>query len=98
MKRWRITDYEFVKGWFQHTIKKRSRKIKKISVLRLDGDLYESTLIPLQYLYPKLSKGGILIIDDWNLAGCQKAFFKYFLEHKQPTKVFEFGNPIYFQK
>jgi len=98
MKRWGITDYEFVKGWFQNTIKKKARKIKKISVLRLDGDLYESTLIPLQYLYPKLSKGGILIIDDWNLKGCQQAFFNYFLEHKQPTKVFECGNPVYFQK
>lgn len=98
MERWGIKDYEFIKGWFQHTIKKKARKIKKIAVLRLDGDLYESTLIPLQYLYPKLSKGGILIIDDWNLKGCQQAFFNYFLEHKTPETILECGNPKYFMK
>jgi hypothetical protein len=69
---------EFVKGWFQHTLKSTVEQMGKISVLRLDGDLYESTLICLKYLYPKVSKGGIVIIDDYALAGCQAAVKQYF--------------------
>ena len=39
--------------------------IKKIAILRLDGDMYESTMDALNNLYPKLSIGGYLIIDDY---------------------------------
>ena len=53
-----------------------------ISILRLDGDLYESTLIPLKFLYDKVVDGGIIIIDDWNLDGCKKAV-KKFIHHKK---------------
>lgn len=55
---------EFVKGWFKDTMP--TNTIDKISVLRLDGDMYESTIDPLEYLYPKLSAGGYCIIDDYN--------------------------------
>lgn len=54
---------EFVKGWFRDTMP--VNKIQNISVLRLDGDMYESTIDPLEYLYPKLSSGGYCIIDDY---------------------------------
>jgi O-methyltransferase len=54
---------EFVKGWFKDTMP--NNKVKTISVLRLDGDMYESTIEPLEFLYPKLSKGGYCIIDDY---------------------------------
>jgi O-methyltransferase len=54
---------EFVKGWFKDTMP--DNKIKTISVLRLDGDMYESTIEPLEFLYPKISKGGYCIIDDY---------------------------------
>lgn len=77
-ERWGLTNYELVKGWFQDTVIHDDRRPYLISVLRLDGDLYESTKICLEYLYPRLSKGGILIIDDWQLEGCQKAFYDYF--------------------
>ncbi len=40
--------------------------IGKIAILRLDGDLYESTIQPLQYLYDKVSLGGWTIIDDYH--------------------------------
>lgn len=55
---------EFVKGWFKDTMPNNA--IENISVLRLDGDMYESTIDPLEYLYPKLSSGGYCIIDDYN--------------------------------
>lgn len=97
MERWGIKDYHFVKGWFENSLP--NYESGQISVLRLDGDLYDSTYIPLKYLWPKLSKGGFLIIDDWNLSGCRKAVYDYFFETKEePTELFQFGNPKYFQK
>lgn len=95
MVRWGIENYEFVKGWFENTIPIFS--IDKISVLRLDGDLYDSTYVPLKYLWPKLSKGGYLIVDDWNLKGCRDAVHDYF-QGKLPQEVLRFDNPIYFKK
>jgi O-methyltransferase len=77
-----ISNLRLVKGWFQDTIKKESENIEEIAMLRLDGDLYESTKIPLQYLYNKVSKGGIIIIDDWNLEGCKKAI-REVIHHKK---------------
>jgi O-methyltransferase len=46
----------FVKGWFRETLP--NIPIARLAVLRLDGDLYESTLDALRYLYPKMSVGG----------------------------------------
>jgi hypothetical protein len=62
----------FLKGWFKDTLPKA--KIKKLSLIRADGDMYESTLDILINLYPKLSKGGYVIIDDYNeMASCKQA-------------------------
>lgn len=61
----------FLKGWFRETLP--TAPIKQLSVLRLDGDMYESTRDALTYLYPKLSRGGYVIIDDYALSGCHKA-------------------------
>ncbi len=61
----------FLKGWFQDTLP--SAPIDKLAVLRLDGDMYGSTMVALENLYPKLSKGGFCIVDDYGLTGCQKA-------------------------
>ena len=53
----------FLKGLFSRTLPKAP--ITTIAVLRLDGDLYESTMDALINLYPKLSEGGYIIIDDY---------------------------------
>jgi O-methyltransferase len=73
-----IDNVEFVKGWFQNTLPEFDRQIEKISILRLDGDLHESTLVCLNHLYPKVSKGGVVIIDDYALEGCRVAVKQYF--------------------
>lgn len=52
--------------------------LKKIALLRLDGDLYESTRIPLEHLYPLVSPGGYIIVDDFNLSGARRATVEYF--------------------
>jgi len=90
-----LDDFIFIKGWFQHTLP--SNTIDKISLLRLDGDLYESTKVCLEYLYPKLSVGGILIIDDWNLDGCVLACEEYFKKNNiKFAESWQLGNPKYF--
>jgi O-methyltransferase len=65
----------FLKGWFRDTLPKAP--IKELAVIRLDGDMYESTMDALSALYPKLSQGGYLIVDDYELPGCKQAVDDY---------------------
>lgn len=63
---------QFLVGWFSETLP--TAPVKRLAVLRLDGDLYESTMVALQALYPKVSAGGYVIIDDWGaIPACKKA-------------------------
>lgn len=94
-----------VKGWFQSTLgpyREVFQKIGGIALLRLDGDLYESTKVSLEQLFPLLNDGGILIVDDWNLTGCQKACREYFQSHSVCQIAPPYGNsadgPAYFLK
>lgn len=70
----------FLKGWFKDTLP--HAPMKKLALLRLDGDMYQSTIEALDNLYPKLSPGGFCIIDDYALAGCQKAVDDYRAQHQ----------------
>jgi O-methyltransferase len=54
---------KFLVGWFKDTLP--SAPIDKLSVMRLDGDMYESTWQAIEALYPKLSPGGYCIVDDF---------------------------------
>ena len=65
----------FLKGWFKDTLP--AAPIEQLAVLRLDGDMYESTMDALHALYDKLSPGGWVIVDDYVLAGCQKAIHDF---------------------
>ena len=66
----------FVKGYFQDTLS--SLDAEKFALIRLDGDLYESTYIALDALYPKLSPGGFAIVDDYGaVPACQAAVSDY---------------------
>ena len=60
----------FVKGWFKDTMP--SLEIP-VSVLRLDGDMWESTNDVLKYMYDRVSPGGYVIIDDYQLPSCRLA-------------------------
>ncbi|VEP17549.1 Demethyldecarbamoylnovobiocin O-methyltransferase [Hyella patelloides LEGE 07179] len=63
---------KFIKGWFSDTLP--SAPVEQLAVIRADGDLYESTMDILTNLYPKLSVGGYVIIDDYGIVdACQKA-------------------------
>lgn len=65
----------FLKGWFKDTLPKI--KNEKLSLIRLDGDMYESTWQAISLLYENLSIGGYLIVDDWLLNGARRAIEDY---------------------
>jgi O-methyltransferase len=65
----------FLNGWFKDTLP--NADIGALSILRLDGDMYESTWDALNALYPRLSPGGYCIIDDYALPNCRKAVDDY---------------------
>jgi hypothetical protein len=64
----------FLKGWFKDTLP--NAPIGTLSLMRLDGDFYESTRDGLNSLYDRLSVGGYVIIDDYgedSWTYCRKA-------------------------
>jgi len=66
----------FLKGWFSETLPKAP--IQQLAVLRLDGDMYESTIDGLTHLYDKVSAGGFIIVDDFGVVrGCQQAVLDF---------------------
>ena len=76
-----INQFNFIKGKVEETLLDKKNLPNKISLLRLDTDLYESTKIELEILYPLLVEKGILIIDDYgDFQGCRKAVDEYFLD------------------
>lgn len=93
-----MENVNFYEGWFQDTLPEHSEKIEKISVLRLDGDLYESTMISMEYLYPKVSVGGIVIVDDYGLDGCKLALEDYFSGSEYPEMILVDQSVHYFVK
>jgi macrocin-O-methyltransferase TylF-like protien len=61
----------FVPGWFKDTLS--TAPIGQLALMRLDGDMYQSTMEALTALYARLSPGGFVIIDDYEAAACRKA-------------------------
>jgi O-methyltransferase len=70
----------FVEGLFCDTLP--ALQGGPFALLRLDGDLYESTDLALRHLHPKLSPGGFVIVDDFGVsAGCRQAVLDYRAAH-----------------
>jgi O-methyltransferase len=82
----------FLKGWFKDTLP--AAPIEKLSVLRLDGDLYESTMTALESLYPKLSIGGYAIVDDYapSVPCCVQAVDDYRRAHDITEEMVSTGD------
>jgi O-methyltransferase len=80
--RFRLLDdrVRFLPGWFADTLP--GAPIEQIAVLRLDGDLYASTMDALEALYPRLAPGGFCIIDDFGaLETCRRAVEDFRTRH-----------------
>jgi O-methyltransferase len=77
-ERYRLLDdrVRFLAGFFEDTL---PGPIEQLAVLRLDGDMYSSTIHTLDALYPKVSPGGFVIVDDFGGSGngCQQAVESY---------------------
>jgi len=70
---------KFLPGMFADTLP--TAPIDKLAILRMDGDLYESTMDALVNLYPKLSVGGFAIVDDYAIPACKQAIHDYRDKH-----------------
>ncbi len=89
---------KFLPGWFSNTLP--NCIIQEIAVLRLDGDLYESTLDSLNSLYPKLLPGGIIIIDDYSaIPSCKQAVNDYREKFQIESEIINIdGTGVYWRK
>jgi O-methyltransferase len=71
----------FLPGWFKDTLP--AAPIQQLAILRLDGDMYSSTTNAIEALYPKLSPGGYLIVDDYgSTPPCRQAVDDFRAKHQ----------------
>ncbi len=76
----------FLVGWFRDTLP--TAPIERLAVLRLDGDMYESTMDALGALYPKVSAGGYVIVDDYGaFHNCRTAVDDFRRQHGISEKI-----------
>ena len=88
---------QFLKGWFRDTLP--TAPIDKLAVLRLDGDMYESTIVALKSLYPRLSIGGYLIVDDYCIPSCAKAVHDFRNENRISDEIVEIdGTGVFWRR
>jgi hypothetical protein len=76
----------FLKGWFSETMPKLPSK--QIAVLRLDGDMYQSTIDPLLHLYDRIPDGGWVIVDDFHMVPAAKQAVEDFLGSRNEKQNF----------
>jgi len=88
----------FLEGWFRDTLP--TAPIERIAVLRLDGDLYESTMDALVHLEAKVSPGGFVIVDDYlSWEPCRMAVADYRSEHGIDAPIHEIDwSGVWWQK
>jgi hypothetical protein len=89
---------KFIKGWFKDTLP--NAPIGQLALIRLDGDMYESTMDALTNLYPKLSPNGYAIIDDYHVVpACKAAVNDYCAANDLQPEIKEIdGVGVYWQK
>ena len=75
----------FVKGWFKDTVP--AAPVDSIAILRLDGDMYESTIQVLEGFYAKVSPGGFVIVDDYMLDSCRAAVLDFRAKHDIEDRI-----------
>jgi O-methyltransferase len=83
---------QFLKGWFCDTLP--TAPIEQLAILRLDGDLYESTMDGLNALYHKVSPGGFIIVDDYgDFEPCRSAVLEFRKQHSitEPIKPIDWA-------
>lgn len=89
---------QFLPGWFKDTL--AEAPIDKLALLRLDGDMYGSTIEALDALYEKITPGGFVIIDDYGaVEACQKAVEHFRAGHRITSPLIAVDwTGVYWQK
>lgn len=90
---------KFLVGWFKDTL--ATAPVEQLAVMRLDGDMYESTIQAIEPLYPKLSPGGFCIVDDYGSHASQagKAIQDYRKAHGITEEIIDIdGFGAYWRK
>jgi len=87
----------FLKGWFCDSLPKAP--VEKLAILRLDGDMYSSTMDSLTNLYHKVSVGGYVIVDDYfSWEPCQRAVADFLKSRKLTAAIKDIdGSAAYWQ-
>ncbi len=88
----------FLRGWFKDTLP--TAPIDRLALLRLDGDLYESTIVALNALYDKVSMGGYVIVDDYHVVeGCRRAIGDFLEARRMSPELCEIdGVGVFWRK
>ena len=94
MKISRASHVHIIKGWFNDTLDTFPGNMS-IAVLRLDGDWYDSTMICLNRLYPRVIPGGLIIIDDYHVwEGCRRAVHDYLSREGLDDRICQWKNDV----
>jgi O-methyltransferase len=86
--------HQIIQGWFEKTLP-TTKVNEPIAILRLDGDWYDSTMVCLEYLYPKVAENGLIIVDDyyaWD--GCSRAVHDYLAKNNLPLRISQSKNGV----
>ena len=98
-RRYNLLDEQvrFLEGWFKDTLPKAP--IDHLAVLRLDGDMYESTIQTLEALYSKVSFGGFIIVDDYHLGPCRQAITDFRVAKHLTDEIIDIdGKGVFWRK
>ncbi len=86
-------NYEVYPGWFTDTLP--AFHPNKLSILRLDGDWYDSIMVSLKYLYPLVIENGLIIIDDYpQWTGCSRAVHTYLSDIRSASRIHEAASTV----
>lgn len=99
MERSGASDWHVVAGWFEDTLRLPAVP-EDIAVLRLDADWYESTMTCLDALFPRVTRHGIVIVDDYHVYdGCSRAVHDYLSSCRSDARISQFMDTVtYIQK
>jgi O-methyltransferase len=92
-------DIRFHRGYIPQVFSELSET--NWAYVHLDVDLYEATLAGMQYFYPRMVKGGVMICDDYGaklFPGAHKAWDGYCKEHNIPYVVLATGQSVLFKQ
>jgi O-methyltransferase len=70
-----------IRGWFESTLK--TAPVKRIAILHIDADWYDSVKLVLETFYDTVVPGGFVILDDYGTwQGCNRAFADFVAERR----------------